>query len=253
MADKARPRVGFFGMTSCKGCYFQFLLLNGRLLDIFKNLEIKNFWMLKEKNDFGEFDIVLMDGAVSNKENLELVKSVREKTKYLIAFGTCACSGGIPALRNEVSGYHKKVYGDKPMSMKPLGSVDALDKHVKVDYHMNGCPINEEEVFRVVRDLLIGKTPREPDYPVCYDCKKAGIRCLFKDGIPCMGPVTNGGCGAPCPDSRTPCDGCRGRLPDANWGSESDMLKEHGITKDHIDQMFQKYTCKYEAVGGERK
>lgn len=240
MEKKSKPRVGFFGMTSCKGCYFQFLLLGKKLIDIFDSIEIEHFWMLKEDNELGEFDIAIMDGAVSNKDNEALVKKVRERSRYLIAYGTCACFGGIPALRNDVSGFHKKVYG-KPIKLKPLQNVDPLDMHVKVDYHMVGCPVNEQELLNVLRDLLLGKRPGEPDYPVCVDCKKAGIRCLFKDGIPCMGPVTIGGCGAPCPASRSPCDGCRGKLPDANWGSEYDLMLEHGLTKDHIIQKFAKY------------
>jgi sulfhydrogenase subunit delta len=255
MAKKAKPtkpRVGFFGMTSCKGCFFQFMLLGSRLLDVFDKLELEHFWMLKGDNDFGEFDIAVMDGAVSNEENAELVRKVRDASKYLIAFGTCACFGGIPALRNGIKGFHEKVYGE-PIKLKQLGSVDPLDRHVKVDYHMFGCPVNENEVLRVVRDLLLGKKPREPDYPVCVDCKKAGISCLLKDGIPCMGPVTNAGCGAPCPASRSPCDGCRGKLPDANWGSETDIMLEHGITTGHIDHMFKKYTSGSGKEGRQKK
>ena len=78
MQKKAKPKVGFFGMTSCKGCYFPFLLLGYCLLDIFYNLDVSHFWMLKEDNKFDNFDIAIMDGAVSNKGNIELVKKVRE-------------------------------------------------------------------------------------------------------------------------------------------------------------------------------
>jgi coenzyme F420-reducing hydrogenase gamma subunit len=250
--NKPKPKVAFFGMTSCKGCYFQFLLLGERLLDVLNNIEVSDFWMINEERKDEKYDIAFMDGAVSNKENIEHVKKVREKAKYLIAFGTCACLSGIPGLRNFRKGYHKDVYG-KPVKPVPLKTVDPLDKHVKVDYYMFGCPINELEALEVVRDLLLGKTPREPDYPVCVDCKKAGTRCLFKDGVVCMGPVTVAGCGAPCPASRSACDGCRGPLPDANWGSEVDMMYEHGIKKDKIKHMFCKYTGTFKNFGGLKK
>jgi coenzyme F420-reducing hydrogenase gamma subunit len=241
MAKEKKPKVAFFGMTSCKGCYFQFLLLGEKLLDIFKNMEISNFWVLKEFNTEGKYDIAFMDGAVSNGENIEEVKKIRKNSKFLIAFGTCACLGGIPSLRNLKEGYHEIVY-ENIIKKTPLKTVDPIDRHVKVDYYMFGCPINENEVLKVIRDLLIGKKPGQIDYPVCVDCKKAGTRCLFKDGIVCLGPVTNAGCGAPCPASRSPCDGCRGPLPDANWSEEVDLLFEHGITKDQIRHMFCKYT-----------
>ena len=252
MKPKARPRVAFFGMTSCKGCYFQFLLLGERLLDIFTSIEISHFWLLNEENKGGPYDIAIVDGAVSNKENIECVKRARKNSRYLIAFGTCACLGGIPALRNLGTGHHKSVYG-KPLKALPTKTVDPIDKHVKVDYYMFGCPINELESLAVIRDLLLGKKPKEPDYPVCVDCKLAGTRCLFKDDVPCMGPVTTAGCGAPCPASSSPCDGCRGPLPDGNWGSEADMLTEHSITPEQIRHMFSKYTGSFKTFRGLKK
>lgn len=241
-----KPKVGFFGMTSCKGCYFQLLLANERLPAILEGLDIVDFWMINEKpQKYDKFDIAFIDGAVSNHENAELVRDIREKAKYVIAFGTCACLGGIPAIRNpddkQHNAYHKMVYG-KDIAIKSYPHADPVRKHIHVDYQMYGCPISEEEVVKVVRDLLLGKKPEEPDYPVCVDCKKAGVSCLFKEGVPCMGPVTIAGCQAPCPASRTACDGCRGPLGDANWAEEAKLLKEHGIDRKTIDIMFSKYT-----------
>lgn len=241
-----KPKVAFFGMTSCKGCYFQLLLANEKLPHILENIDIVDFWMLNEKpKKTDKYDIAFIDGAVSNHENAELVREVRKKAEYVIAFGTCACLGGIPAMRNpdekKHNAYHKMVYGND-IEIKSYPHADPVHKHIHVDYQMYGCPINEREVVEVIRDLLLGKKPREPDYPVCVECKKAGIRCLFKDGVPCLGPVTRAGCDAPCPASKTACDGCRGPLPDKNWAEEAKLLKEHGIDRKHIDYMFSKYT-----------
>ena len=230
-----KPRVGFFGMTSCKGCYFQLLLAGEKLKDLFGGIEVASFWMLTKEDTKGKYDVAFIDGAVSNEENLELVKRLRRNSRFVIAYGTCACLGGIPALRNVDAGkhnaYHMMVYGKK-VKMKSFAEATAVEKHIKVDYRMFGCPINEKEALSVVRDLLLGKRPREADYPVCVDCKKAGTRCLFKDGIPCM---------APHPAGRAACDGCRGPLPDANWSSEAKLLQEHGIGRKEIEEMFSKY------------
>ncbi len=240
-----KPKVAFFGMTSCKGCYFQLLLANEKLPHVLENIDVTDFWMLNEEPKGDCYDIAFIDGAVSNHENAELVREVREKAKYVIAFGTCACLGGIPALRNpdekKHNAYHKMVYG-KEIAIKSYPHADPVHKHIHVDYKMFGCPISEREVVEVVRDMLLGKKPREPDYPVCVECKKNGTRCLFKDGVPCMGPVTNAGCDAPCPASRTACDGCRGPLDDGNWAEEAKLLEGHGIDKKHIAFMFSKYT-----------
>jgi sulfhydrogenase subunit delta len=236
-----KARVAFIGMTSCKGCFFQFLLLGGKLVDVFENVEIANFWMLKEFNDRkGRYDVVFMDGAVSTERELRELKNVREKTQFLIAYGTCACWGGVPALRNFASDYRKAVH-PKETKFPSRSEVEPIDKHVKVDYYMRGCPVNEDEAFDVIADLLNGKTPREKDYCVCVECKKRGIKCLFKEGIACFGPVTYAGCNAPCPASRTACDGCRGPLPDGNLGAEVDLLKEHGISREQIKFAFTRY------------
>jgi coenzyme F420-reducing hydrogenase gamma subunit len=122
-------------------------------------------------------------------------------------------------------------------------SIDAvsIDKYVKVDYYMRGCPINKEESLEVIKDLLNGKTPVEKDYCVCVECKMRETRCLFEDDIICFGPVTYAGCGAPCPSIRASCDGCRGPLPDGNVGQEIKLLTDHGITSTDIKRMFRKY------------
>jgi sulfhydrogenase subunit delta len=245
MAAK-KPMVAFFGMTSCKGCYFQMLLANEKLPHLLGHIDVVDFWMINEKpKKEDKYDIAFIDGAVSNRENAELVMEVREKAKYVIAYGTCACLGGIPALRNKDEkkhkAYHRNVYG-REIEVKSYPHAEPVHKYVRVDYHMYGCPVNEREVLQVARDLLLGKKPKEADYPVCVECKKAGTRCLFKDGVACLGPVTRAGCDAPCPASRTACDGCRGPLPDANWAEEAKLLKEHGITRKHLDFMFSKYT-----------
>jgi len=236
-----KPKVAFIGMTSCKGCFFEFLLLGSKLVKIFENIEVSNFWMLKKFNDSkGEYDITFMDGAVSSPQEREELESVRKRTKFLIAFGTCACWGGVPYMRNYVTGYRKAVYPAET-KYKSLRKVQPIDKYVKVDYYMRGCPINEDEALQVVVELLSGKTPREKDYSVCVECKKNGTTCLFKKGLVCYGPVTYAGCGAPCPENGTPCDGCRGPLPDGNIGAEVKLLKDKGITAKEINEVFTRY------------
>ncbi len=236
----SKPRIAFIGLTSCKGCFFQFFLLGRRLNAVFRNIEISDFWMLKEFNEAGgPFDLTFMDGAVSNNRELLELEKARKKTKFLVAFGTCACSGGIPALRNGMN-IQAPVRAD-PM-LKPRDEVTPLDAHVKVDYHMHGCPISEDEAFEVISDVLAGKTPKEKNYCVCVECKKREIKCLFKEGVPCFGPVTFAGCNAPCPAARTPCDGCRGRLPDGNAGAEARLLEEHGVTRQEIESVFRRYS-----------
>ncbi len=236
-----KTKVAFIGLTSCKGCFFEFLLIGKKLETILDNIEIVNFRMLKDFKKKGNYDITFMDGAVSTKNQIKILRDVRKRTKFLIAFGTCACSGGIPMIRNSVKNYRKTVY-DKEVRRNSLDTVTPLNSHVKVDYYMRGCPINENEVIEVSMDLIAGKKPREKDYCVCVECKKNGTKCLFKEGKVCYGPVTYAGCNAPCPSVGTPCDGCRGPLPDGNRGAEIDLLKERGISEDDIKTVLSRYS-----------
>jgi len=232
-------RIAFFGFTSCKGCFFEFLILEKKILEMLKVAEIVHFQLIKEYNEQGPFDITFMDGAVSTEEELEKLKKIREDSRYLIALGTCACWGGIPSIKNYTENPEQVVYPE-PIKYKSI-EVTPIDKHVKVDYYLRGCPFNREELFEVVRSLSVGKIPREKNYCVCVECKERGTKCLFEDGIVCLGPVTYAGCGAPCPAFRASCDGCRGPLPDGNIGEEVELLRKHGVTDEDIKRMFRKY------------
>jgi coenzyme F420-reducing hydrogenase gamma subunit len=233
-----RPRIAFFGHTSCKGCFFEFLILENKILELLKVADIVHFELLKEYNEEGPFDITFMDGAVSTVEEVDILSKIREDSKFLIAFGTCACWGGIPSIKNYVEDL--SVAYPKPQTQKTIDALP-IDQYVKVDYYLRGCPISKEECLEVIKDLLVGKTPREKDYCVCVECKLRETRCLFEDGKVCLGPVTYAGCGAPCPTIRASCDGCRGPLPDGNIGQEIKLLTEHGISNDDIKRMFSKY------------
>ena len=240
-----KPRIAFFGFTSCKGCFFEFLLLERKLLELIKEAEIVHFQLIKEYNENGPFDISFVDGAISTEEELEMLKQIRADSKFIIALGTCACWGGIPAIKNLAKDLSVAYPG--PVPQKPIDT-KSIDNYIKVDYYLRGCPINKEEAFEVVRDVLNGKIPKEKDYCVCVECKLRETKCLYEDNIVCMGPVTYAGCGAPCPAIRASCDGCRGPLPDGNVGQEIKLLIDHGVSNDDIKRMFNKYASSSEKL-----
>ena len=47
-------------------------------------------------------DVCLIEGAVCNEDNLELVHKVRARTKVLVSFGDCAVTANVPAIRNQL-------------------------------------------------------------------------------------------------------------------------------------------------------
>ena len=99
-----------------------------------------------------------------------------------------------------------------------------------MDAIIPGCPIDRLEFLNVVKNVLLGKTPAIPDYPVCVECKLKENVCLFDKGGVCLGPITRAGCDAICPTFGTGCEGGRGLIPNPNENAMKDVLQEAGLT-----------------------
>ena len=110
--------------------------------------------------------------------------------------------GGVNRLKNRlpVSDAKRIVYCEAAdMPHLDTAPVQALDEVVPVDFKVHGCPIDADELTRILRALIVGKIPTVPDYPVCMECKAGEYPCRFEYGEICLGPVTRAGCGARCP------------------------------------------------------
>ncbi|MEM2918151.1 MAG: oxidoreductase [Candidatus Altiarchaeota archaeon] len=239
-----KPKVGIFSLTSCEGCQIRILDLEENLLDIFSLVDIVNFHLTKGKNEEGPFDISFVEGAVVRKDEIEKLKEIRAKSKYLIALGTCASYGGVPSIKDFgfAEEIEKEVYHD-PSFLDSLENVYGIGHYVEVDYYLRGCPITKEEFLKVLKYLLIGNIPRNIEYPVCFECRMKENKCFLvqeKNKL-CMGPITFGGCDAPCPSAGTPCYGCRGPLDDANVDALVDLFKDKGFSREDIERMFIKF------------
>lgn len=236
----SKPKVGIFGLTCCDGCELQILNIHEDILDVVKAVEITNFKLGQEKNT-DDYDIAIIEGSVTTPAELEEIKKIREKAKIVVALGTCACWGGVQGMNffNKDRDKAKDVYGDSKFP-EVLDSMP-LDKYIKVDCYIRGCPINPAEFVRVVKDLLLDKSPKMPNQPVCVECKLRENSCLFLQGKVCMGPVTYSGCGALCPSLNRACEGCYGPMEDANVEPQMTLLKEYGLTKEDLFRKFRKY------------
>ena len=142
--------------------------------------------------------------------------------------------------------WYRKIYGEK---YKPRG-IDAppLGALVEVDFLIHGCPINGDEVVRVIQELLAGKVLKERGYSVCFECKQAGNPCRFIEGKPCLGPITQGGCRAICVSGGSACWGCFGLRKEADIDGLLDILFKIS-NSDEIEKyisMFLKRTEAYQ-------
>ena len=231
MADK--PKVGIFGFTGCAGEQIVILNCEDELLDLAGALDIKSFHTAMSGNDEEcELDIAFVEGAVVHPKEIIELEMIRKRSKILIAIGTCAVWGGIPAMRNDVNreDFLEVVYGAKGHSFESIPA-QPLRNFIKVDYAISGCPIEKEQFLAAIGPLLHGDLPVLPNYAVCTECKMAENECLLTErNLVCLGPVTQAGCNARCPSYGIPCVGCRGPVAEANIASEAQILQNKNFS-----------------------
>jgi len=231
-------------LNICGGCEVAILDLGEKLLDVLPSLQFVHMPVLMDHKYFGQLgdkteleipvaDVGMISGGIRNEKEKHVTEEMRKKCKTLIALGSCACYGGIPALANmyPLEEIYDKVYRDSKSTesaatpskdLPPLtDKVYAIDEVVKVDVYIPGCPMNPAHILEALTCLLEGKSFVLPERSVCDDCptkreEKSDVglkrplqnaeftsgeydkmRCLNEQGILCLGPVTKSGCGKP--------------------------------------------------------
>ena len=245
LSSKERPKVAFYGLTCCAGCQLEVLNLEDRLLEILERVEIVQFRMGSSASHPGPYDVAFVEGSVTNHEELELLRQLRERSKILVAMGSCATLGGINALRNgrNIEELKQAAYGDAS-HLRTLPEILPLKAHVPIDYELHGCPIEGEEFLELLVALLTGTTPPAKNYPVCVECRMKENVCLMKEfGQLCMGPITRAGCGARCPSLGFPCEACRGPVPQANVDAEIDIFSAKGASFETVVRKFRMFNA----------
>lgn len=237
-----KPKVAFFDFASCEGCQLQVVNLEEDLLKVLGAVDLVSF-REATKDHSDDYDIAFIEGSITRRSDEPRLKGIRANAKVLVSLGSCATLGGINCLKNfQPEEYVRKfVYGDKASQYEtyPARPIKAV---VPVDFEIPGCPINRKEFVSVVKDLLLGKKPAIPNYPVCVECKMAENVCAFERGLTCMGPVTRAGCSACCVTEGSFCWGCRGLVDDPNVDSEREILAKHGLTVQDVLGKFRLYT-----------
>lgn len=241
-----KPKIAIYDFTDCEGCQVEIVSLRERFLAMEERLDIINWRLGQEKKEAGPFDITIIEGTPITQPEIDLLKKLRGESKILIGLGACATLGGIPAIidKKDRMKWYRKIYGEK---YKPRG-IDALplSAYVKVDFLIHGCPVNGQEIVRIVEELLAGKKPAYQGYSVCFDCKLAGNDCRLLNGQPCLGPITQGGCGAICISGGSGCYGCFGLRQGAEIENLLKVLNRITDQKE-IEHYFTMFLSKTEA------
>lgn len=225
-----KPTLGVFKFASCDGCQLSVLDAEDELLQIAEALDIVHFLEASSHIEPGPYDVALVEGSITTVEDRTRIREIRGQTKFLVTIGACATAGGIQALRNwaDCDEFIRAVY-PTPEYIRTLSTSTAIGDHVNVDFELRGCPINTRQLVEVITSLLRGVRPKVPTHSVCLDCKRHGNVCItVAQGVPCLGPITQSGCGSLCPSFDRGCYGCYGPARQPNPQSLTDWLITQG-------------------------
>ena len=244
-SERTRPKIGVFKFASCDGCQLSLLDAEDELLDIAGAIDIAYFPEASRKMRKGPYDVALVEGSITTHHDADKIQQVRRQSKTLITIGACATAGGIQALRNwkDVNEFVRMVYA-KPDYISTLKLSTPIAEHVPVDLELRGCPINKTQLIEVISAMLTGRKPNVPTYSVCMECKRQSNVCVtVAQGMPCLGPVTQAGCGALCPAFGRGCYGCFGPMENPNPTSLSRQFRVLGMSDLEIQRSFRGFNA----------
>ncbi len=215
----AKKTLAVWKFSSCDGCQLSLLDCEDELLAVAGALDIVYFLEATSASvEGGPYDVSLVEGSITTEHELHKIREIREQSRALITIGACATSGGIQALRNfaNVDDFTQIVYAT-PDYITTLTNSSPISSAVPVDFELQGCPINKEQLLEVISAYLARRRPRIRAHSVCVECKRRGTVCVMvAHGTACLGPVTHAGCGAICPSYNRGCYGCYGPMETPN-------------------------------------
>lgn len=212
MTNNGKPKFAMYWADSCGGCEIAVLNIHEKILDVDANFEVV-FWPVAMDAKYKDVQsmqdesilLTLFNGAIHSEEHEHIAHLLRKKSKILVAFGSCACEGCIPALINLSSkkDFFNTVFStistDNPDDIRPQTRVEVpegvitipeiypvvrtLDQVVPVDYYMPGCPPESHQIAGVI-DLVIQVLQGKAELPpagsyigaggstVCDDCPR---------------------------------------------------------------------------------
>ena len=242
---KARPKLAVWKFSSCDGCQLTLLDCEDELLALAGRIEIAHFLEASRASGKGPYDLSLVEGSITTAHDAERIHRIRRQSKRLITIGACATAGGIQALRNfaRVDAFVAAVYPE-PKFIDTLARSTPIHDHVKVDFELRGCPIDRRQLLEVLSAILDGRRPLVPAYSECIECKRRGTVCVMvAEGRPCLGPVTQAGCGNLCPSRWRGCYGCFGPMETPNTASLSARFATDGLGRPAIRDLFRTYNA----------
>lgn len=168
-----RLKIATVWLGGCSGCHMSLLDLDEWLFELAKVADIVYGPLVDTKEYPAAVDVCLVEGAVANTDHVELMHQIRQRTRVLVAFGDCAVTGNVTALRNPLGSAApvlERAYLD-PANLRPalphepgvvpplLDRVLPLQEAVPVDFFLPGCPPPADRIKAFLQELLAGKAP----------------------------------------------------------------------------------------------
>lgn len=211
MTENGKPKLAMYWAASCGGCEISVLNIHENILVVDEVFDLAFFPCIADfkiedvkgyPTDY--IDVCLFNGAIRNSESEEMAQLLRQKSKILVAYGSCAYEGCIPALSNLTTkqATFNTVYLDNPSIDNPdrklpqpsfevpegelelpffYNTVKSLDQVVDVDYYLPGCPPEPPQIWAVLQVVvaaLLEGAPLPPkgsivgvtNVAVCEEC-----------------------------------------------------------------------------------
>jgi NAD-reducing hydrogenase small subunit len=164
-------KIATVWLDGCSGCHMSFLDMDERLIDLAPKIEMV-YGPLVDPKAIPEsgLDLAIVEGAVSNEDDLHRVTALRKASKFMIALGDCAVAGNVPSMRNPIGvqqifdrAYHQMAdigAGDPDNGVPPLlARARPVHEVVEVDLFVQGCPPPADAIWFVGSELVAGRVP----------------------------------------------------------------------------------------------
>jgi coenzyme F420-reducing hydrogenase gamma subunit len=217
-----KPKLAVWKFASCDGCQLSLLDCEDELLAFADAIDIAYFPEASSTMAEGPYDLSLVEGSITTPHDAERIQALRNFA--------------------DVKEYVAAVYAT-PEYISTLATSTPIAAHVKVDFELAGCPLNKSQLLEVVSAHLMGRKPVIPTHSVCIECKLRGNNCVMVQGTPCLGPVTQAGCGAICPAYRRGCYGCFGPMEQPNTAALAAGWTALGATNRDIHRVFRTFNA----------
>lgn len=177
----AKPKIATAWLAGCAGCHMSFLDIDEKILDVVKLVDITAS-PITDFKEFQQVDVGIIEGTVNTTHDEAVLRDLRAHCKILMAWGDCACFGGIVASRNPVGKAEclrrayieteSTVHGKIPVSdeiPQLLDKAKPANHVVKVDCFVPGCPPDADHIFYALVELLNGRIPVLPANMMRFD------------------------------------------------------------------------------------